>query len=254
MKPKDELSFQANDLRRKFGEDIFSPIDIFPLLQTHEDKTLIFYPLSSNISGMCIRNHSGDQIIAINSKSTYGRQRFTAAHELYHLYVQEGFKSVVCGFDIGHGMDEEEKNADCFASYFLAPNDGLRTFIEKILKKGRNNSLSIDDVVRIEQYFGMSRQATLYRLVGDKYIKLDYANSLKTKIIASARNLGFDEKLYIPSQEEKQYFTIGNYIKIAEKLRRNGIISIGKYEEFLLEAFRSDMVFTIDGENQELYD
>jgi len=254
LKNKEELSYQANELRRRFGEDASSPIDVFALVQSQENLTLVFYPLSANISGMCVRVQSGDQLIAINSTSTYGRQRFTVAHELYHLFVQKEIQSVVCGNEIGAGRDEEEKNADCFASYFLAPNDALRSFIENTIKKGQYRSLTRVDVIRIEQHFGMSRQATLYRLVGDGFIPLEFANTLKSNIITSAQSLGFDEKLYVPTQTDRQYFTIGNYIKLAEQLKDRELISNGKYEELLLEAFRADMVYNLEAEHQELYD
>ncbi|MEN4041685.1 MAG: ImmA/IrrE family metallo-endopeptidase [Anaerolineaceae bacterium] len=254
MKLKTELSYQANELRQRFGEDLSSPIDVFAILQSQESLTLVFYPFSDRISGMCARARSSDHLIAINSTQTLGRQRFTAAHELYHLFVQDEITTVVCGNDIGAGRDEEEKNADAFASYFLAPNDGLRSFIEKNLLKGARRSLTVEDVVRIEQHFRMSRQATLYRLVGESMIPLDFANSLKVDIIASARKLGFSDELYIPTPENRQYFTTGSYIELAERLKDHELISNGKYEEMLLDAYRADIVYNLAADAQETYD
>jgi Zn-dependent peptidase ImmA (M78 family) len=254
VKPKIELSYQANDLRKRFGEDLFSPIDIFAILQTQENLTLVFFPLSNRISGLCVRTQGGDQLVAINSNLSYGRQRFTAAHELYHLFVQKEFRNVVCGKEIGAGKDEEEKNADVFASYFLAPNDALRSYIEHNLKKGRERPISLEDVVRIEQYFRMSRQATLYRLIGDGFITLEFANTFKGNIIASARKFGFNEELYIPTPADRQYFTTGSYIELAEQLNDRELISNGKYEELLLDAYRADIVYNLEAEAQETYD
>jgi Zn-dependent peptidase ImmA (M78 family) len=254
VKPKTELIYQANELRKRFGEDLSSPIDVFAILQSQEALTLVFYPFSSHISGMCIRTRSGDQLVAINSTRTLGRQRFTAAHELYHLFVQDEITTVICGTDIGAGKDDEEKNADAFASYFLAPNDALRSFIEKGLLKGARRSITVEDVVRIEQYFRMSRQATLYRLVGEGWITLDFANTLKQEIIASARRLGFGDELYSSTPDSRQYFTTGSYIELAEQLNEGGVISNGKYEELLLDAYRADIVYNLAAEGQELYD
>lgn len=254
MKPKTELSYRANELRKQFGEDVSSPIDIFALMQSQEHLTLVFYPFSNQISGMCVRTPGGEQLVAINSTRTLGRQRFTAAHELYHLFVQDEITTVICGNDIGVGRDEEEKNADCFASYFLAPNDALRSFIEKNLIKGARRSLTVEDVVRIEQQFRMSRQATLYRLVGDGWMSLDFANTLKSNIIDSARRAGFSDDLYIPRPVDRQYFTMGSYIQLAELLNEKDVISSGKYEELLLDAFRDDIVYNLAGEGQEKYD
>lgn len=254
MKPKSELSYQANELRKRFGEDLSSPIDVFAVLQAQENLTLVFYPFSDRISGMCARTRSGEALIAINSTRTMGRQRFTAAHELYHLFVQDEISTVICGNEIGAGRDEEEKNADCFASYFLAPNDALRSFVEKNLMKGARRPVTVEDVVRIEQHFRMSRQAALYRLVGDGWLSLDLANPLKCDIIVSARRLGFGDELYVPTPENRQHFTTGRYIDLAERLRDGGGISTGKYEELLLEAYRADIVYNLEVEGRETYD
>lgn len=254
MKAKNELSYQANELRKRFGEDVSSPIDVFAILQSQERLTLVFYPFSNLISGMCVRTRNDDHVIAINSTRTLGRQRFTAAHELYHLFIQNEITTVICGNDIGSGKDDEEKNADMFASYFLAPNDALRSFIDKNLFKGTRRPLTLEDVVRIEQHFRMSRQATLYRLVGDNWINLDFANTVKYGIVASARKLGFSDELYTPTPDNRQYFTTGSYIELAEQLNDGEMISNGKYEELLLDAYRADIVYNLGAEAQETYD
>lgn len=256
MRPdkRSELSYQANELRKRFGEDLSSPIDVFAILQSQENLTLVFYPFSDRISGMCVRARSGEQLIAINSTRTLGRQRFTAAHELYHLFVQDEITTVICGNEIGAGRDEEEKNADCFASYFLAPNDALRSFIENLSRRGKSQSITLETVVRIEQHFRMSRQATLYRLVGDGFISLDFANTLKQNIIVSARKFGFDDELYTATPPERQHHTTGSYIGLAEQLKERDIISNGKYEELLLDAYRADIVFNLEPEGRETYD
>lgn len=254
MKDKNELVYQANKLRRQFGEDTISPIDVFAILQSQDNLTLVFYPFSNHISGMCIRTHTGDKLVAINSTRTLGRQRFTAAHEIYHLFIQDDITSVICGTEIGAGRDVEEKNADTFASFFLAPNDALRDFIEMTLCTSAPNTLALDAVVRIEQHFRMSRQATLYRLIEDGWISRNFANTLKVDIISSARKLGFGDELYVPTPITRQHFTSGAYIKLAERLISNGLISNGKYEELLLDAYRADIVYNFQSEGQETYD
>jgi hypothetical protein len=47
--------------------------------------------------------------------------------------------------------------------------------------------------------------------------------------------------------------TYGRYIKRAEELLERRLISEGKYEELLLEAFRADLVYGLD-ERGELID
>lgn len=251
MKDKIVLNSYAVELRKKIGEDMASPIDIFSVINNIPGFTLVFYPLSNKISGLCIKTNNDENLIAINSTLSYGRQRFTAAHELYHLYFQEEFTKVICGMDIGRNKDVEEKNADAFASYFLAPYDALRMYIADSLK---TRSIALSDVVKIEQHFGMSRQATLYRLCSDDYITAEFAETLKSNVILSARRLGYDDKLYTPTQTERQYMTTGSYIGLAEQLKEKEIISQGKYEEFLLDAYRFDIVYNLSAEGEEKYD
>ncbi|MCF8012343.1 MAG: ImmA/IrrE family metallo-endopeptidase [Clostridiales bacterium] len=252
MKEKIEINAEAINLRKQFGEDVSSPIDLFSILHSNENLTVVFYPMSNQVSGMCIRD-GNNKIIGINSTSTYGRQRFTMAHELYHLFFQDNFKSIVCSKDLEKNKDPQEKEADMFASYFLAPYSSLRDFIKKTLGK-EDRVLEISDVVRIEQYYGLSRQANLWRLINDGYLSPEKAETMKTGIILSAVKLGYDDKLYRPAPEDKQYITLGKYIKLAEELKEKELISNGKYEEILLNGFRGDMVYGLNTEGEENYD
>lgn len=252
MKEKIEINNEAITLRKEFGEDSNSPIDIFSLIHNNDDLTIVFYPMSSRVSGICIRDVN-NKIIGVNSTSTYGRQRFTIAHELYHLFFHEDFKRVVCSTDFETNKDPQEKEADMFASYFLAPYEALTFFIKNKLKKEKQR-LELEDVVKIEQYFGMSRQAILWRLVNDGYLSHKKADTMKSGIISSAKKLGYDDTLYTPTPEDKQYATFGKYIKLVEKLKKQDAISHGKYEELLLNAFRGDIVYGLDAEEEEVYD
>ena len=247
-----DLNSKAVILRKKFGVDSFSPVDVFSLINGHDNITLVFYPMSDKISGMCVRVDKEDTLIAINSALSYGRQRFTAAHELYHLFFQSNFRNVVCAKDIEGKKNDEEKNADTFASFFLIPDEALKVFISEGISE--DETISIKNVVKIEQKFGMSRQATLCRLQSEGYITPEMANTWKTKVKQSARKFGFDDKLYLSTPQEKQYFTTGSYLTIVEQLKEKGIISQGKYAELLLDAYRSDMVYNLSLEGEEKYD
>jgi len=252
VKKKIEINSDALSLRRYFCEDIYSPIDVFSMLSAKEKFTVVFYPMSERISGLCIRDRD-NKLIGINSTLTYGRQRFTAAHELCHLFFHKNFTSIVCAKDLDRTKDASEKEADMFASYFLAPYEALSHFIRSKLKK-QDKNLDVSDIVRIEQYFGLSRQATLWRLINDGYLSFDEAEPMKTGIIRSARRLGFDDKLYLPTPGDKQYSTFGKYIKLAEELKDKQLVSKGKYEELLLDAFRGDIVYDLNTPGEEQYD
>lgn len=235
-----ELSNKASIIRKQLGEDEASPIDIFSLAQSIESLTLIFYPLGKNISGACFRDESSS-VIAINSDMSVGRQRYSLAHELYHLYFDRDTPSTICSSKIGGG-NENEKKADQFASYFLMPPAALYEAVQKY-KKNSNGQLSIVEIIRLEQYFGISHQAMLIRLTEENEISSADVSTMQTGIISTATKLGFDVSLYKPSPEDKKIRVLGHYIYQAENLLQSDIISIGKYEELLLDAFRDDIVF-----------
>lgn len=137
-------------------------------------------------------------------------------------------------------------------TYLLMPYEDLRSFVTEKISK-RKGELMLEDVVRIEQHFGMSSMATLWRLIKEGHLSFEYSDSLKSGILNSALTLGYDDKLYKPSGHERQYFTLGKYIKQAGKLIDEDKISNGKYEELLLNAFRSDIVYGLEYE-EEIYD
>jgi len=248
---KMELSNKASIVRRNLGEDELSPIDIFSLAQSIESLSLVFYPLGKNISGACFRGDVSS-VIAINSGMSIGRQRYSLAHELYHLYFDKDIPSTICSSKIGGG-NENEKKADQFASYFLMPPAALYESIQKF-KKLSDSKLSIEEIIRLEQYFGISHQAMLIRLIEENELSSGDAASMQSGIISIATKLGFDVSLYKPSPEDKKMKVLGHYICQAENLLQANIISIGKYEELLLDAFRNDIVFGEESEGGVIID
>lgn len=238
-----DISNKALELRRDLGEDSFSPIDIFSLVQQIENITLIMYPLGNNISGYC-RKYPKTNIIVINSSMTIGRQRFSLAHELYHIYYDPQMTSFICtNFN---NKAENEQKADLFASYLLMPQTALTRFVV-------NSPVSIKDIVRIEQFYRISRKAVLYRLLRDNKITQEELENYSSNVRLSAKKLGYNDTLYMPSPENEQYYVYGKYITQAEELYNKDMISAGKYEEYLLNAYRDDIVYGLS-EGGEIVD
>jgi Zn-dependent peptidase ImmA (M78 family) len=250
MKTDIQLNAEAIRLRKRLGQDASSPVDIFRLILSDENLTLIFLPMGDRISGISIRLDNS-MLLGINSTLSHGRQRFTAAHELFHLFYDEHFGMRICAKN-KVSKDETENEADRFASYFLAPYEALQEFIRDRLKKERS-PLMVEDVIRIEQHFGLSRHATLVRLQREGYLTEKEAKKMQTGIVALARRLGYDTALYLPTPEEKQYATFGKYVALAKRLREEELVSHGKYEELLLDGFRYDIVYGINLD-EERYD
>lgn len=245
-----ELHTKAQEVRELLGEDANSPVDIFALASQIRDLTWVYYPLGSNISGMCVKNEK-IKLIAVNSTMSYGRQRFSFAHELYHLYYDRSSGYNVCSKTF-EPSDEVEKNADQFASYFIAPYKALREKIRKIRTEER---LSLRNVIELEQYFGMSHQAMLWRLVSEKYLTKKEMDGYSIRVIMRAKELGYDDRLYRPLPEGSQKRTYGYYLKQVESLRKKEQVSSGKIDELLLDAYRDDIVFGDDAAmGGELFD
>lgn len=247
------LMTQAAMLRRELGEDSSSPIDIFSIALSIEGLTIVYYPLGENLSGMCIKSQQGNSLIAINSAMTLGRQRFSMAHELYHLRFDDNMISV-CAKKINSGI-EIEKSADMFASYFLMPDAALMEMARKLTEKNGSKQLALNDVIRVEQYFGISHQAAVYRLMHTPYLGLENGNAFLTEAVrGKAEALGYSSALYRPLSEANQHMTYGNYIHQVEEALERGLISNGKYEELLMDAFRSDLVYGDDEEEGDVID
>ena len=239
---KIDLSNKAYRVRKYLGAEGQSPLDIFKLVQGIDDLTLVFYPLGKNISGVCYKGASS-RVIAVNSRMSLGRQRFSLAHELYHLYFDEAKESQVSRMAIGVG-DAIERCADQFASYLLMPPAALSESLDGI----KADRLGVEDVIRLEQYYGLSHKAMLYRLVSDGVLEAEEAGAMETGVMSLAARLGYDTSLYRPAPEEKERMVLGRYLALSEKLLEEECISHGKYEELLLDAFRDDIVFGDLGE------
>ena len=256
MRDKIKLNSLAVELRRDWDLNPYSPIDLFSIvLSKLPDLTILFYPMSDNTSGMCIKNINGidsnelkemkdlpkeeaseDMLICINSNMSKGRQRFTLAHELYHLLFEEDNGSIIICEDSND--DDSEIEANVFASYLIMTYEGL----ERYAKANNLNEWTLEDIIRAEQYFQISHHAMLFRLKEHEFISLEECIELRSVQIGySARINGFSDSLYTPSDESEKYLSLGKYIRSVEKAFNDDKISSGKRDELLLDAFRSDL-------------
>lgn len=250
MRTAQELNSLALRTRRMWNEDGYSPIDIFAIVNGWKEKkiTMVKYPMSSRISGMCTKEQD-DIVICINSTTSYGRQRFTLAHELYHVLYEEDMQRVICDMSMSGDKPESEREADWFASYLLIPYDALLQY------EPDKSKWSLEKVIDAEQFFQVSHQAMIYRLQFDNLIDRDLADKYKSVTVSTeAAKLGYGKELYFSTDKSKQYFTTGEYIRKVEKMAEEDLISNGKREELLLEAYRADIVYNFDEEEAELND
>lgn len=250
MRSQQELNSLALKTRRMLGEDGYSPIDIFALVNgwTEKKLTVVRYPLSARISGMCTKIDD-DVVICINSTSSYGRQRFTLAHELYHILYEEKMDRVICGMSFEGVKSDSEREADQFASFLLMPYDALLQYGERF------EQWDLNAIIQTEQFFQISHMAMLLRLKTDGFLKETAIREYEgIKVSREAARLGYGMELYLPLPQEQQYFTTGEYIRKVERLTEEELISNGKREELLLDAYRADIVYNLNEGGTELND
>ena len=81
----------AETLACKFRSDIgismSEPVNAKTLLRRLE-ITAMYRPMSESSYGISCKSKSGRMFMLINSNSTRGRQHFTVAHELFHLFLE----------------------------------------------------------------------------------------------------------------------------------------------------------------------
>lgn len=228
-------SRQATEVRKRLGCDSEGPIDLFAAVLSNPDITLVYYPFKDDIGGLCIPKID---LIAINSKATSGRQHFSLAHELYHYFY--GGDSSSIGFRDFSDGSREENEANVFASLLLMPDYSFSELVVR-LTDFPNRAVRLEDVLAIEQYFRVSREAVLTRLCQGGYLSKDEAEPFKKDIVKNAKKYGYPTDLYFPMENREG--TYGKYLKLAFELKERGLISEGKYEEYLLDAYREDIVF-----------
>jgi Zn-dependent peptidase ImmA (M78 family) len=138
--------------------------------------------------------------------------------------------------------DGIEQDADRFASYLLLPPGSFEDKVEEVKKK--HSTLQQADLIPLEQLYGLSHQAMLWRLTNDGVISPAENLSLKEGVISAARRLGYDISLYktVPDDLAERK-VLGHYIQMAEDLFAKEAISSGKYDELLLAGYRSDFVY-----------
>jgi Zn-dependent peptidase ImmA (M78 family) len=238
---------RASQLRERLHVDPISPIDLFSIILSENELTLIHYPFQDEISGICLKEA---KVIAINSKSTLGRQAFSLAHELYHYYFDDSLPSFSY-FSNSGSKNKVEMEADLFASYLLMPDSGFFGMVQSLTNDFKE-TIHVGHLLELEQFYRVSRKAVLTRLQMEGWLTELEAVDFTYDIVKTAKRYGYDTSLYLPCNQIEPK-TYGAYLKRAADLRSMGLISEGKYEEYLLDAFRSDIVYDDNGIH-EIYD
>lgn len=226
---KFDIENKASTFRKNNGFGETDPIRLESLLLKKNIITL-FKPLSGSLAGMAIKVSDEAMFILVNCNHSLGKQHFTIAHELYHLFVQENFNSQKCltGLFEGH-EDIEEQKADLFAANLLLPELGVFELIPE-KERQHKNAISAQTIFRIQQYYSVSIKAVIYRLVEFGLVDKSYFDTYASGNKIMAKKLGYDIKLYEKGNFEK---SIGDYATLASSLYSSQKISESYYLELL---------------------
>lgn len=227
-----EIKEIADKIRYKFIKK--GIIDIFDVLEN--EVFFIRKPLESKeVSGFS--TYFQDKfIVMLNSSFTLGHERYTGAHELYHI---------MCNQDIlkkeklieDNKYQEEEIRADVFAAEFLMPDDYVKELFYKLVDI-QPNKVEPRHVVRLNNELKVSYKAMLKRLVQLDLCSIDLYDDLasygecenKEKLQEITMREGYDISLITPSN--KSYIS-KEYIEISRRNYEEKKISYTKIKELL---------------------
>ncbi|MBC8453730.1 ImmA/IrrE family metallo-endopeptidase, partial [PVC group bacterium] len=163
-KRRSEIPDFAEKVRKdKFDIDCDECIpNICDLLEQNGVKVRVTEAHIKSFFGFSVGPKDGGPAVVVNRLEPIPveRQIFTAAHELGHLFLhQTSYKPEETG-----EKDDQEKDANIFASYFLMPEDQFYEEWE------RNRGLHwVDRVLKTKRTFRVSWMTVLYRLCEDEY-------------------------------------------------------------------------------------
>ncbi len=240
-----EVDEKANKFRRESGFSVTEPIRLVSFLLKNNVVTL-FKPLSGNLSGMAIKANDGLRFMMVNENHILGKQHFTIGHEIYHLFIQENFTSQRCITGLFNKQsDPEEEKADLFSACLLLPTLGVIEMIPQDERK-KLNTITADTILKIQQYYCLSFNAVIYRLIELGFIDNSYFDKYQTGKAALANRLGYGTDLFKPGNTGK---VIGDYALIANELFTTNKISESYYLE-LMNTIDIDPYAPIESDNE----
>lgn len=194
-------SYCANDL-----------LEILDLMEKYEkiNIELIRTPFKNlNLAGF-IGYKYDTYIIVTNTNQTLGYERFTIAHEIYHILQNRvSLKNNFIIEEIVHpneeNKDPHEIMADSFAAELLVPENSLRENLERITE-GSYNKIDYNTIIHLQHKYGVEYIAVTRRLEETGIIdrkkkdELDQILKIEGQLQELTKKLGRGNELNIPSR------------------------------------------------------
>lgn len=163
----------SSGIRKKYGYNLFSPINVFDLCEQIEVPVRF---VEINMEGMYVQMGEGVMpTIFVSALRPFHRKSFTCAHELGHHIFGHGF-TIDEIVQSGGQYTKEEFIVDAFGSFLLMPPIGLKSVMSK---RGLEfHKLSSVDCLKISSSFGVGYSTLVNHLFFNGYIGKEKADSL----------------------------------------------------------------------------
>lgn len=211
----------------------------------------------ADVDGIYFETNELGACVAVNVRRddrTGFRASFTAAHEYAHWLLQD-VKVEQFDFRTTDRDNLIEVRANAFAAAFLMPEEGIRFYLANLglVRDDRLTQLSLADIVRAMDYFGVSRQALLYRLQNLDLLEADRAEELRGRQLSVGDLLEIADRLGL--QLRQQEYIATRLPVLAIEAWRRGLIAAGRAAD-LMELDLADFKGLMNelGEVQELCD
>jgi len=232
-------------IRLEVGEEpLRNPLDLL------EQQGVRIAPLSdddgADVDGIYFETEELGACIAVNLRRddrTGFRAAFTAGHEYAHWLLRD---VMVEDFDFRTSPSDDfrEVRANAFAAALLMPARGIRTYFRNLglSKNGQIHQLSSGDIIRAMDYFGVSRQALLYRLQNLELLSAEKASEIRNVPLsfANIQQIAFDSGLALRRHEYRST----RLTSLTIEAWRRGLVGTGRAADLLeldISAFRALM-------------
>ncbi len=173
----------SSTIRKRFGYDLSSPINIFDLCEK-ADVPVRFVEI--NMEGIYVQMGEGIKpTILISAFRPFHRKIFTGAHEYGHHVFEHGFTLDQISMTPGE-YTKEEFLVDTFASYLLMPPLGLKGSFNK--RKINFKDASPMDCFAIASSFGVGYSTLVNHLQFNAHIGQEKASTLLRKTPKSIKS------------------------------------------------------------------
>jgi len=174
-------------------------------------------------SAACTLSSKFGAAILLNRSHVRWRRNFDLAHELFHLLTWTVFRQAGSSDGI-EASEQEEKLATCFARNLLMPSEVVRVSLDPRFDESKK--LGFDALFEVARQFDVSVEALLWQI---RFVYNLRSETIKEHVERLRSQMGFwDDRERDDPLERPLRFRV-----LARQALRKGLISAGRYAEFL---------------------